>query len=26
LERLFDTFAFGSLEFPEPQGSYLLSG
>ncbi len=26
LERLFDTFSFGSLDLPKPQGSYLLAG
>jgi polysaccharide deacetylase family protein (PEP-CTERM system associated) len=26
LEKLFDTFHFGSLELPKPQGSYSLSG
>jgi hypothetical protein len=26
LEKLFDTFHFGRLELPKPQGSYLLSG
>jgi polysaccharide deacetylase family protein (PEP-CTERM system associated) len=26
LERLFDTFSFGSLELPQPQGCYLLTG
>ena len=26
LERLFDTFSFGKLDLPKPQGSYLLAG
>jgi hypothetical protein len=26
LERLFDTFSFGNLELPKPQGGYLLAG
>ncbi|MFN7208750.1 MAG: XrtA system polysaccharide deacetylase [Planctomycetota bacterium] len=26
LERLFDTFSFGNLGLPKPQGSYLLAG
>ncbi len=26
LERLFDTFSFGNLDLPKPQGSYLLAG